>query len=226
MWTWVACHDSAHDHVRMASAFDNWVPIDKHANSYTLWMSLSSKWPLSQQRHAAARSTVPSRKNVKETAIQLLSPVLGSVVAVVLVALGLEDAGTVVLVTVVLIVMFVLGDVAAGFTVGSVVGPAPGCPAAGPALPSGLPSPHPGTSSPSVSPAGGVAASGSTTTCGAIAPAAFTTPSAPKAPPAGVTNRADTSEPPKHATPPSVPAASSPRGIDGKPTAGRPIAKA
>lgn len=42
-WTWVACHDSAHGRVRMASAFDNWAPINKQANSYTLWMSLSSK---------------------------------------------------------------------------------------------------------------------------------------------------------------------------------------
>lgn len=70
-------------------------------------------------------------KSVKEAAIQLLSPVLGSVAAVALVALGLEDVDTVVLVTVVLVVVFVLGDVAAGFTAESVVGPAPGCPAAG-----------------------------------------------------------------------------------------------
>ena len=80
-------------------------------------MSLSSKWQLSQQRLAAARSTVPSRKSATDAAIQLLSPVLGSVAAVALVALGLDGAGTVVLVTVVLVVMFVLGDVAAGFTV-------------------------------------------------------------------------------------------------------------
>ena len=140
MWTWVACHDSAHGRVRMASAFDKWVPIDKHANSHTLWMSLSSKWQLSQQRHAAARSTVASRKNVKETAIQLLSPVLGSVAAVALVALGLDGAGTVVLVTLVLVVMFVLGDVAAGFIAATVVGSVPGCSAAGPAPPSGRPS--------------------------------------------------------------------------------------
>lgn len=85
-------------------------------------MSLSSKWQLSQQRHAAARSTVASRKNVKEAAIQLLSPVLGSIAAVALVALGLDGAGTVVLVTLVLVVMFVLGDVAAGFIAGTVVG--------------------------------------------------------------------------------------------------------
>ena len=66
-------------------------------------MSLSSKWQLSQQRHAAARNTVPSRKSVTDAAIQLLSPVLGSVAAVALVALGLENVDTVVLV-----VMFVL----------------------------------------------------------------------------------------------------------------------
>lgn len=172
-------------------------------------MSLSSKWQLSQQRHAAARSTVASRKNVKETAIQLLSPVLGSVAAVALVALGLDGAGTVVLVTLVLVVMFVLGDVAAGFIAGTVVGSVPGCSAAGPAPPSGSPVPLPGTSRPSVSPAGGVATSGSTTTCGATAPEASTMPLAPKAPPAGVTNRADTSDPPVHATPPSAPVASS-----------------
>lgn len=42
----------------------------------------------------------------------MLSAVLGSVSAVAVVALGLEDAGSVVLVIVVLVVMFVLGDVA------------------------------------------------------------------------------------------------------------------
>lgn len=51
-------------------------------------------------------------KSVKDAAIQLLSAVLGSVVAVAVAALGLEDAGSVVLVTVVLVVEFVLGDVA------------------------------------------------------------------------------------------------------------------
>ena len=51
-------------------------------------------------------------KGVKEAAIQLLSAVLGSVAAVAVAALGLEDAGSVVLVTVVLVVEFVLGDVA------------------------------------------------------------------------------------------------------------------
>ena len=88
-------------------AFDYWVPINKQAYSYTLWMSLSSKWQLSQQRHAVARNTIPRRKSVTEVAIQLLSAVLGSVAAVTLVALGLDGVGTVVLVTVVLVVMFV-----------------------------------------------------------------------------------------------------------------------
>lgn len=44
--------------------------------------------------------------------IQLPSLVLGSVAAVAATDFGLEDAVTVVLVTVVLVVMFVLGDVA------------------------------------------------------------------------------------------------------------------
>ena len=65
-----------------------------------------------QQRCAAARSTVPSRNNVKEAAVQLLSPVLGSAVIVAVAALGLE-----ILTAVVLVVVVVLGDVAAGFTV-------------------------------------------------------------------------------------------------------------
>lgn len=46
-------------------------------------------------------------KSVKDATIQLLSPVLGSVAVVAVAVLGLE-----VLVTVVLIVIFVLGDVA------------------------------------------------------------------------------------------------------------------
>ena len=50
--------------------------------------------------------------SVKDAAIQLLSAVLGSVAAVAVAALGLEDAGSVVLVTVVLVVEFVLCDVA------------------------------------------------------------------------------------------------------------------
>lgn len=61
-----------------------------------------------------------------DAAIQLLSPVLGSFAAVTLAALGLDGVSTVVLVAVVLVVVFVLGDVAAGFTAGSVVGLVPG----------------------------------------------------------------------------------------------------
>lgn len=53
-----------------------------------------------------------------------MSAVLGSVSAVAVVALGLEDAGSVVLVIVVLVVMFVLGDVAAKLQVVS-IGPGP-----------------------------------------------------------------------------------------------------
>lgn len=125
-----------------------------------------------QQRYAAARSVVPSKKNVKEAAIQLVSPVLGSAAVAAVTALGLDGVGTVVLVTVVLVVMFVLGDVAAGFSAGFAVGPVVGCPAAGLASAGDLSTLSPGTSRPSVSPAGGVATSGSTTTCGATAPAA------------------------------------------------------
>ena len=63
-------------------------------------------------------------KSVKEAAIQLLSAVLGSVAAVTLVALGLDGVGTVVLVTVVLVVMLVLGDVAVKLQV-VCIGPSP-----------------------------------------------------------------------------------------------------
>ena len=54
----------------------------------------------------------------------MLSAVLGSVSAVAVVALGLEDAGSVVLVIVVLVVMFVLGDVAVKLQVVG-IGPGP-----------------------------------------------------------------------------------------------------
>ena len=163
-----------------------------------------SKWVL-QQRHAAARSTVPSRKSVTEAAIQLVSPVLGSAAVVAVAVLGLDGVDTVVLVTVVVVLVVV----AAGFSAGFAVGPVLSSPAAGLASVGDLSTLSPGTSPPSVSPAGGVATSGSITTCGATAPEASTTPLAPKTPPAGVTNRADTSDPPVHATPPSAPAASS-----------------
>ena len=119
-------------------------------------MSLSFKWQLSQQRYAVARNTIPRRKSVTEVAIQLLSAVLGSVAAVTLVVLGLDGVGTVVLVTVVLVVMFVLGDVAAGFSAGFAVGPVVSSPAAGLASAGDLSALSPGTSTPSVSPVGGV----------------------------------------------------------------------
>lgn len=157
-----------------------------------------------QQRYAAAKSTVPSRKSVTEAAIQLLLPVLGSDDVVAVAGLGLAVLATAVLVTVVVLVV-----VAAGFSEGFAVGPVVGSPAVGLALAEELSVPPPGTSRPSVSPAGGVAASGSITTCGATAPDASTTPLALKVPPAGVTNRADTSDPPMHATPLSAPVASS-----------------
>ena len=69
-------------------------------------MSLSSKWQISQQRHAAAISNVPSRKSAAEAAIQLLSPVLGSAAVVAVAVLGLETLAPVVLVIVVVLLMF------------------------------------------------------------------------------------------------------------------------
>ena len=110
-----------------------------------------------------------------------------------------------VLVTVVVVLVVAAAGFSEGFAVGTVVG----SPVAGLALAGDLSVLSPSTSCPSVSPAGGVATSGSTTTCGATAPEASTTPLAPKAPPAGVTNRADTSDPPVLARPPSAPVASS-----------------
>lgn len=158
-----------------------------------------------QQRYAAARSTVPSRKSATDAAIQLLSPVLGSAAVVAVAALGLEDVDTVVLVTVVVVLVVA----AAGFSEGFAVGPVVGSPAAGLASVGDFSALSPVTSPPPVSPAGAVAPLGSITTCCATAPAASTTPLAPKAPPAGATNRADTGDPPVHATPPSAPDASS-----------------
>ena len=119
--------------------------------------------------------------------------------------LDLDGVDTVVLVAVVVVLVVV----AAGFSEGFAVGPVVGSPAAELTLAGDLSVLSPSTSRPSVSPAGGVATSGSTTTCGATAPEASTTPLAPKEPPAGITNRADTSDPPVQATPPSAPAASS-----------------
>lgn len=112
-----------------------------------------------QQRYAAAKSTVPSRKSVTEAAIQLLLPVLGSDDVVAVAGLGLAVLATVVLVTVVVALFFA----AAGFSVGFAVGPVVGSPAAGLASVGDLSTLSPGTSPPSVSPAGGVATSGSIT---------------------------------------------------------------
>lgn len=75
-----------------------------------------SKWVL-QQRHAAARNTVPNRKSVTEAAIQLLSPVLGSAAVVAVAALVLETLATVVLVTVVVDLVVVAAGFSAGFAV-------------------------------------------------------------------------------------------------------------
>ena len=158
-----------------------------------------------QQRHAAVRSTVPSRKSVAEAAIQLLSPVLGSAAVVAVAGLGLVVLATVVLVTVVVVLVVAAAGFSAGFDVVSVVG----SPEAGLASAGDLSALLPGTSRPSVSPAGGVATSGSITTCCATAPEASNTQLAPKAPPAGVTNYANTSDPLVHATPLSAPIASS-----------------
>lgn len=103
-------------------------------------MSLSSKWQLSQQRHAAVRSAVPSRKSVKEVAIQLLSAVLGSAAVVAVAVLGLEDVDTVVLVAVVVVLVVSAAGFSEGFAVGTVVG----SPAAGLVSAEGSPAPHPG----------------------------------------------------------------------------------
>lgn len=80
-----------------------------------------------QQRHAAARNTVPSRKNATEAAIQLLSPVLGSDDVVAVAGLGLAVLPTVVLVAVAVVLLVA----AAGFSAGFAVGPVVGSPAAG-----------------------------------------------------------------------------------------------
>ena len=119
-------------------------------------MPLSSKWQLSQQRHATARSTVPSRKSVSEAAIQLLSPVLGSAAVVAVAALGLGTLATVVLVAVAVVLLVA----AAGFSEGFAVGPVAGSPVAGLASVGDLSTLSPGISPLSVSPTGGVATSG------------------------------------------------------------------
>lgn len=109
-----------------------------------------------QQRYAAAKSTVPSSKSAKEAAIQLLSSVLGRYDVVVVAALGLGTLTTVVVVTVVVVLVVV----AAGFSAGFSVGPVVGSPAAGLESAGDFSTLSPGTTTPSVSPAGGVATSG------------------------------------------------------------------
>lgn len=106
-----------------------------------------------QQRYAAPKSANPSRNNDKEAAIQLLSAVLGSITAVMVVLLDLDGVDNVVLVTVVVVLVVV----AAGFSAGFAVGPVVGSPAAGLASAGDLSVLSPGTSPPLVSPAGGVA---------------------------------------------------------------------
>lgn len=103
---------------------------------------------------------MPRRKSVIDAAIQQLSPVLGSATVVAVAALGLGTLATVVLVTVVVVLFFA----AAGFSVGFAVGPVVGSPAAGLASVGDLSTLSPGTSRLSVSPAGGVATSGSIAT--------------------------------------------------------------
>lgn len=81
-----------------------------------------------------AISAVPNRKKTDDRAIQWLSPAFGSVAVVAVVALGLEDLLTVVLVTALIVVAAVLVEAVAGVTVApsvsSVIGPAAGSPAA------------------------------------------------------------------------------------------------
>lgn len=70
-----------------------------------------------QQRYAAARSTVPSRKSATDAVIQQLSPVFGSAAVVAVAALGLGILATVVLVTVVVVLVVVAAGFSAGFAV-------------------------------------------------------------------------------------------------------------
>lgn len=78
--------------------------------------------PLHQQRRAASRTAVPNTNSNVDTAIQLLSAVLGSAALVAVAALGLEALATVVLVTVVVVLVVVAAGFSAGFAVGPVVG--------------------------------------------------------------------------------------------------------
>lgn len=108
---------------------------------------------------------MPSKKNVREAAIQQLSAALGSEAVVVVAALGLEVLAAVLLVTVVVVTVLVA---AAGFRVGFVDGSVAGSPVAGPVP--GTEGPSPGTSRASLSPAGPAAPSGSIVTRAATDP--------------------------------------------------------
>lgn len=96
---------------------------------------------------------MPRRKSVIDAVIQQLSPVLGSTTVVAVADLDLDGVDTVVLVTVVVDLVVA----AAGFSEGFAVGPVVGSAAAGLVSAGDLSAPPPGTSTPSVSPAGGVA---------------------------------------------------------------------
>lgn len=111
---------------------------------------------------------MPSKKSVRDTAIQQLSPALGSEAAVAVAALGLEVLVAVVLATVVVVTVFVA---AAGFSVGFVDGSAAGSLVAG-SVP-GADGPSPGTSRPPVSPADAVESTGSIVTCAATDSSVF-----------------------------------------------------
>lgn len=95
---------------------------------------------------------MPRRKSVIDAVIQQLSPVLGSTTVVAVADLDLDGVDTVVLVTVVVDLVVA----AAGFSEGFAVGPVVGSAAAGLVSAGDLSAPPPGTSTPSVSPAGGV----------------------------------------------------------------------
>ena len=71
---------------------------------------------------------MPSKKSVRDAAIQQLSPALGSEAVVAVAALGLEALAAVVLVTVVAVTVLVA---TAGFGVGFVDGSAVGSPVVG-----------------------------------------------------------------------------------------------
>lgn len=123
--------------------------------------------------------------------IQLLSLVFGSAAVVLVADLGLDGVDALVMVTVVLVpvVVVVFNVEAAGFTAES----APGCAPAGSVKPAGSPVPPPGRRSRRSPP-----------------PASWRPRvQSTHAQPAGVTNHANTSNPPVHAAPLSAPIASS-----------------